>query len=196
MTETPRYVPDISERSAFDPPFSHIRTVPYYLRRRVLKQIKFEEGHIPEKLWTQRARAVEIYVQDVVATQKDNVDEVVINKAWDEQGPDLIGYLANNLPVEKVCIEVKSSSLELRNGKQKIRDEMLSETTDGKPISKRAFKQALKEWNRKPEEEREKIEKIRRQKRKRSKRAKEKILTEKHQQAEKKTLRSKINPEE
>jgi peptide chain release factor len=46
------------------------------------------------------------------------------------------------------------------------------------------------------EEEREKIEKIRRQKRKRSRRAKEKILTAKHQQAEKKTLRSKVTSDE
>lgn len=46
------------------------------------------------------------------------------------------------------------------------------------------------------EEEKDKIEKIRRQKRKRSRRAKEKILTAKHHQAEKKILRSKINPEE
>ncbi|MEN6623240.1 MAG: peptide chain release factor-like protein [Smithella sp.] len=46
------------------------------------------------------------------------------------------------------------------------------------------------------EEEKEKIEKIRRQKRKRSRRAKEKILSAKHHQAEKKILRSKINPEE
>jgi len=46
------------------------------------------------------------------------------------------------------------------------------------------------------EEEREKIEKIRRQKRKRSKRAKEKILTDKHHQTEKKVLRSKITIEE
>ncbi len=38
----------------------------------------------------------------------------------------------------------------------------------------------------------EKLEKIRRQKRKRSKRAKEKILLEKHQQAEKKVLRGKV----
>ena len=40
--------------------------------------------------------------------------------------------------------------------------------------------------------EKEKLEKIRRQKRKRSKRAKEKILTAKHQQAEKKVLRGKV----
>ena len=46
------------------------------------------------------------------------------------------------------------------------------------------------------EEEREKIEKIRRQKRKRSRRAKEKILSAKHHQAEKKILRGKIHPEE
>ncbi|PKN68553.1 MAG: peptide chain release factor-like protein [Deltaproteobacteria bacterium HGW-Deltaproteobacteria-10] len=46
------------------------------------------------------------------------------------------------------------------------------------------------------EEEKEKIEKIRRQKRKRSKRAKEKILTEKHHQTEKKVLRGKITIEE
>ncbi|PKN38269.1 MAG: peptide chain release factor-like protein [Deltaproteobacteria bacterium HGW-Deltaproteobacteria-2] len=41
-------------------------------------------------------------------------------------------------------------------------------------------------------QEKEKLEKIRRQKRKRSKRAKEKILTAKHQQAEKKVLRGKV----
>ena len=41
-------------------------------------------------------------------------------------------------------------------------------------------------------EAKKKLEKIRRQKRKRSKRAKEKILTDKHQQAEKKLLRGKV----
>lgn len=41
--------------------------------------------------------------------------------------------------------------------------------------------------------EKERLEKIRRQKRKRSKRAKEKILTAKHQQSEKKNLRGKVN---
>ena len=41
-------------------------------------------------------------------------------------------------------------------------------------------------------QEKEKLEKIRRQKRKRSKRAKEKILADKHQQAEKKVLRGKV----
>jgi len=46
------------------------------------------------------------------------------------------------------------------------------------------------------EEEKEKIEKIRRQKRKRSRRAKEKILSAKHHQTEKKILRGKIHPEE
>lgn len=45
-------------------------------------------------------------------------------------------------------------------------------------------------------EARQTIEKIRRQKRKRSKRAKEKILTDKHQQAEKKILRAKVSVEE
>ena len=44
--------------------------------------------------------------------------------------------------------------------------------------------------------EKEKLEKIRRQKRKRSKRAKEKILTDKHQQAVKKVLRGKVVVEE
>ena len=44
--------------------------------------------------------------------------------------------------------------------------------------------------------EKEKLEKIRRQKRKRSKRAKEKILTAKHQRAEKKVLRSRVVVEE
>jgi protein subunit release factor B len=46
------------------------------------------------------------------------------------------------------------------------------------------------------EEQREKIEKIRRQKRKRSERAKEKILTGKRRQAEKKELRGKVVIEE
>ena len=46
------------------------------------------------------------------------------------------------------------------------------------------------------EEQKEKIEKIRRQKRKRSRRAKEKILSAKHHQTEKKVLRGKIPLEE
>jgi peptide chain release factor len=46
------------------------------------------------------------------------------------------------------------------------------------------------------EKEQEKIEKIRRQKRKRSKRAKEKMLTAKHHQTEKKNLRSRIDVDE
>jgi len=45
-------------------------------------------------------------------------------------------------------------------------------------------------------DEQEKIEKLRRQKRKRSRRAKEKILTAKHQQAQKKELRYKVLVEE
>ena len=45
-------------------------------------------------------------------------------------------------------------------------------------------------------EKRDKIEKIRRQKRKRTKRAKEKILTAKHKQAEKKVLRGKVTPDD
>ncbi|PKN71803.1 MAG: peptide chain release factor-like protein [Deltaproteobacteria bacterium HGW-Deltaproteobacteria-10] len=45
-------------------------------------------------------------------------------------------------------------------------------------------------------QEKEMLEKIRRQKRKRSKRAKEKILTAKHQQAEKKVLRGRVIVEE
>jgi len=45
-------------------------------------------------------------------------------------------------------------------------------------------------------EEKKGMEKIRRQKRKRSKRAKEQILSAKHQQAEKKSLRSRIATEE
>jgi protein subunit release factor B len=45
-------------------------------------------------------------------------------------------------------------------------------------------------------EEKERLEKIRRQKRKRSKRAKEKILTVKHRQAEKKVLRGKVSADE
>jgi len=45
-------------------------------------------------------------------------------------------------------------------------------------------------------DEQEKIEKLRRQKRKRSRRAKEKILTAKHQQTQKKELRCKVVVEE
>lgn len=44
--------------------------------------------------------------------------------------------------------------------------------------------------------ERMRVEKIRRQKRKRSKRAQEKILEAKHIQSEKKSLRSRVGPEE
>lgn len=42
--------------------------------------------------------------------------------------------------------------------------------------------------------ERQRVEKLRRQKRKRSKRAKEKLLADKHRQAEKKALRALVRP--
>jgi hypothetical protein len=135
--------------------FSAIRTIPDHLQRRTLKTRRKTEGKIPEALWSERGRAVEVYVQDVIATQTDIVDRVEINEAVDAEGPDLTIYFVKGYPIVKLKAEIKSSTHELRIGKRKIRDEIFTEESDGQLIGPWTLEMASREWNNKTNAEKE-----------------------------------------
>ena len=135
--------------------FPAIRTVPDRLKRRTLKARMLIEGSIPEALWSERGRAVEVYVQDVIATQTDIVDRVEINEAVDAEGPDLTIYFVKEYPITKLKAEIKSSTHELRIGKRKIRDEIFTQESDGQLIGPWTLEMASEEWNNKTDAEKE-----------------------------------------
>lgn len=154
----------VPQNTGHKDPFASVRKVSDHLTRRALKARIREEGSIPEILWTQRARAVEEYAQDVIATQTDTVDRVEINEIWHQEGPDLKIYFVEGVAIDSLGGEIKSSSLELHNGKQKIRDEMFEEeirSTLIGPWTEDAMAAAMKEkselWNQKTDEEKERI---------------------------------------
>lgn len=103
------------------PPISDI---PFYLKRKTLKAIRFEEGSVPEQLWADRATIVEKRIQAIIASQSEIIKTVTMNPAPDTQGPDLTIGFVENLPVKTAYIEVKSSSIGIGDYKQKIRDKL------------------------------------------------------------------------
>ena len=146
-----------SDRTTLLQLFPSIRTVPYHLERRLLKARMKAEGiaSVPQALWSERGRAVEVYVQDVIATQTDIVDRVEINEAVDAEGPDLTIYFVKGYPIAKLKAEIKSSTHELRIGKRKIRDEIFTQESDGQLIGLWTLKMASEEWNNKTDAEKE-----------------------------------------
>lgn len=147
-----------------NPIFANVRYVPEHLKRRRLKDRWHKKENVPEVLWGERGRAVEIYVADVIATQSETVDHVEINEQWDKEGPDLTVYLVKGSPRKKIRVEVKSSSLELQHGKQKIRDEMFEEEIRATMIGPwttekmtAEMKKKSKKWSLIPDAEKEKI---------------------------------------
>ena len=108
--------------------FPTIRTVPDHLKRRTLMaQREAAGGILPEALWSERGRAVEEYTQDVLSTQIGVVESVELDDKWDAEGPDLKVKLVESLPIGEVCVEVKSSTLEIKLYKKKIRDRLAAE---------------------------------------------------------------------
>jgi hypothetical protein len=123
-----------------------IEKVPQELTRRALIEKRGGGEFVPEKLWNKRGRAVEVYVRDILATQTEIVDHVDINEDEDAQGPDIRVFFKEGFPIPWADIEVKSSSHELRVGKQKIRDEMFYEEPDGQLVTPWAVELAATKW--------------------------------------------------
>jgi hypothetical protein len=137
--------------------FPAIRTIPDHLKRRTLKARMKAAGiaSVPESLWSERGRAVEIYAQDVIATQTAIVDRVEINERVDAEGPDLTIYLVEGYPLRQLKAEIKSSTHELSVGKRKIRDEIFTQESDGQLIGPWTLQLAVAEWNGKTDAEKE-----------------------------------------
>lgn len=117
--------------------------LPFHLWRRTLKQIRREEGVVPEKLWTDRGDAVEVRTQGIIASQKETVKRATMNAKYTE-GSDFTAELVDGLVVN---IEVKSSHLGIRDRKLKIRELLLTEENDGQLIGPWTRELAIAEWN-------------------------------------------------
>lgn len=117
-------------------PQPKIREVPAHLWRSTLKARRQAEGGLPEEVWGYRARAVEEYVQDVIASQTNIVENVTINPKRDAEGPDLVLNLIAGFPISKILIEVKSSTQVIRNYKLKIRDSLPEGERDMEHVTK------------------------------------------------------------
>lgn len=85
------------------------------------------ERSIPEVLWSERGRVVEEFTQDVLATQTGIVESVELDTKWDAEGPDLKVKFVTGFPIEGVCVEVKSSTHEIKLYKKKVRDRLTAE---------------------------------------------------------------------
>lgn len=113
--------------------------VPHRLKRRSIKETQLENGgEFLHDLWNERGDIIEIRTQKIIASLTSMVASVTLKEKFAE-GSDLIVKFVPGFPLKEadieVEVEVKSSSLALRQGKQKIRRRMLDEEarkeTDG-----------------------------------------------------------------
>jgi hypothetical protein len=129
--------------------------IPNTLRRRVFKE-RLERGEtIPEVEWNRRGRAVERYVRRVLASKTDIIDHVDIKEAFNGEGPDLMVYFVAGFPIDMVGVEVKSSTHELVEAKQKIRAKILTRDSNGQFYTPWKMEAARLEWDAKTPEEKE-----------------------------------------
>lgn len=108
-------------------PALQIFELPPHLTRENIQHRQRESGFNNEdiqKLWAERGVLVERKVQSIIASQTEIVKRVLTNPAPDTEGPDLTVEFVEGFPVEKVFIEVKSSSLGIKDYKTQIRDSL------------------------------------------------------------------------
>lgn len=133
--------------------------VPHRLKRRSIKETQRENGGVfLHDLWNERGEVIEVRTQRIIASQTDIAKEVILKEKF-AKGSDLIVKFVDGFPVKEAEIEVKSSSLELKHGKQKIRNRMLNEELnkeiDGQINGLWVKKAAVDGWNRLPDDEKE-----------------------------------------
>lgn len=145
-------IPDGSTPQVSLPP---IPDIPFHLRRRTLKKIRFEEGRVPENLWGDRGDFVEVKLLQIVASQTMIVEKVTMNPR-STKGSDFKVAFVKGFSVKKpVFVEGKSSTIGKRMRKQEIRDKILTEENDGQLIDPWISKMAMDEWNALSDEEKE-----------------------------------------
>jgi hypothetical protein len=82
------------------------------------------EGKSPEYLWEERAIFVEQKVRDAIASQTNIVLEVQTNSRRDADGPDLHVFFVPDFFIGDVWVEVKSSTITLKDYKDKIKNNL------------------------------------------------------------------------
>lgn len=99
------------------------REIPYHLRKDTLKRIRAENGTLPEALWQERGSWVEERVAAILRNQRGVVSEVSINPPY-TAGSDMVIATQPIGDVGPLTIraEIKSSSLGIRDFKDKIRN--------------------------------------------------------------------------
>jgi len=122
MIEAPKFVParqDCMIPQPFIP--NYYPELPYYLRKDVLKRIRFEEGIVSESLWNKRGTYIEKRVKGIISKLPavKNVIRYENNSEEDILGHDLTAVLQNNTIVH---MQVKSSRYGLIEFKRAIRD--------------------------------------------------------------------------
>ncbi|OGH10955.1 MAG: hypothetical protein A3B38_00090 [Candidatus Levybacteria bacterium RIFCSPLOWO2_01_FULL_36_13] len=134
--------------------------IPVRLTRRKIKEQQKDNGAFLHDLWNERGDITEIRTQKIIASQTDIVAEVILKERY-AKGSDFIIKFVEGFPLSEAEGEVKSSSLQLKHGKQKIRNRMLSEEIakqeeqDGQINGSWVKKAALDGWNSLPLAEKE-----------------------------------------
>lgn len=147
MTEALRTAPQVPKKTTLQLLPSPIFEIPDHLTRSTLRKKQRENGIENAeilKLWEERGIFVEKKVQSIIASQTQIVASVDMHPAPDTKGSDLTVKLLNGL---KLGVEVKSSSLGIRDFKHKIRDKLLSEENNGQLLGPWAKEVAVTQWN-------------------------------------------------
>lgn len=104
------------------PSFPQIVDIPFHLHRRTLQKVEQENGKI-EKLWGERADKVELKVQSIVASQKNIVESARLNPKYTE-GSDVEVVFVEGFAIDRLKLEVKSSTVGVGNWKQKAKNRL------------------------------------------------------------------------
>jgi hypothetical protein len=133
MIEAPRFVPARQDGLTLQPITpNHYPELPYYLRKYVLKKIRFEEGTVPESLWNQRGDFIEKRFYDMVF-KLEGVRNVTRHEHYSQA--DLDGHdLTVDYEGFKAHVQVKSSRYGIRKFKQAIRDKYFPNEIDSSAL--------------------------------------------------------------
>lgn len=92
--------------------------IPFHLRKSTIKQLRRENGMVPESLWEERSIEVEKRAATIIRGQTDVVSEVIMNPKY-TKGSDMVIKLVDGLEVRG---EIKSSWMGVRDFKSNVRN--------------------------------------------------------------------------
>jgi hypothetical protein len=127
MTEALRIAPGTLDSKTLQAIPPSIFEIPPHLTRKRLQEkqrISGNENQELQKLWYERGEKVEKKVQSIIASQTEIVKSVNGNPAPDTEGYDLTVEFIDGFVIDRVFIEVKSSTIGIRSYKKQIRDSL------------------------------------------------------------------------